>query len=356
MESSVQRRADRRDNQLQDPDSTGDRVVMADTATHDASPGPWWSSSLPRFLLRHILIIVLIVVALTFSVINRNFATLGNFEGIFIQASAFSLLAFGATYVILTAGIDLSVGSIVGLGGVVAVLLLRSHLPLPVAVLGGVAVGGAVGLVNGIVTAYGHVTPFVVTLGTLSIALSASYVLTHGQPVSSINPAFLGISVATAVGIPVPIWIATGLFLLLWLVLARTVYGTHIYSVGGNELASRLCGINVRRVVMSVYIVSGLLAGLAGVLLASRITSGIATTGSGYELDAIAAAVIGGVSLFGGRGRLWGAAIGIIMISMLTDGLDVLNVSTFYQGFVEGGLIIGAVFLDGLYRRIYGDS
>lgn len=308
-----------------------------------------------RYLLRNSLLLILVVIAIGFAATNAKFASLENVRTILTQVAALALISFGETFVILTAGIDLSVGSIVGFSGVISALALVHHYSFMVAMVAAAVAGIAVGIVNGLLVAYVRITPFIVTLGTLYAALSAGYILSNGQPVSSANGEFLGFAINSVAGVPVVAWITLGLFLILWLILSRTNYGTHIYAVGGNQTAARLAGINVRGVIFSAYTISGLLAGIAGVMLASQSTSGIATTGNGYELTAIAASVIGGVSLFGGRGRIWGTLIGIVMITMLTDGLDVLNVSPFYQDLVEGTLIIAAVFADGLYARVYGE-
>lgn len=309
-----------------------------------------------RILLRNALIIILIFIAIGFALVNGNFATPSNFRTILFQASPLALIAFGQTFEILTAGIDLSVGSIIGMSGVIGALAMVHGVPFIISLLIGVASGLIVGVVNGLLVAYASITPFVATLGTLSIALSIAYILSSGQPVSPPSTSLTDFGTNTFLSLPIPVWITFAILIILWLILTRTQYGIHIYAVGGNSVAAQISGIKVKRILLSVYAIAGLLAGLAGIIFAAQVSSGIATNGNGDELIAIAAPVIGGVSLFGGRGSIWGAALGIILIEMLTNGLNVLGVSPFYQGLVQGSLIIIAIFLDGLYLRIYGDS
>ena len=318
--------------------------------------GPWTRGLLVRLLLRNALIMTLLLIAVGFGVINPHFATLGNASTLGIELSAMALLTFGEAGVLLTAGIDLSVGSIAGFSGVMAAEVLTHGGNFAEALVCAIVIGGAVGLVNGGLTAYAGIPAFIVTLGTMSAVLSAAYIISVGEPVMSTNLAFLALTTHNWLAVPIVVWITVVLFLVWWGVLARTSYGTHVYAVGGNQLAARLAGVRVKRVITSVYVVSGLLAGLAGVILASESTAGIATTGSGYELNAIAGGVIGGVSLFGGRGKMWGAAIGILMITMLTNGMSVLNVSEFCQGLATGALIVFAVFMDGLYLKVFGEK
>lgn len=309
-----------------------------------------------RVLLRNALVIILILIAIGFSLVNGNFATASNFRTILFQASPLALIAFGQTFEILTAGIDLSVGSVIGMSGVIGALALTHGVPFILSVLIGIGSGLIIGVVNGFLVAYASITPFVATLGTLSIALSVGYILSAGQPVSPPGSSLVNFGTNTFLTIPIPVWITFLILIALWLVLTRSQYGIHIYAVGGNPVAAQISGIKTRRILLSVYSIAGLLAGLAGIIFAAQVSSGIATNGNGDELVAIAAPVIGGVSLFGGRGSIWGAALGIILIEMLTNGLNVLGVSPFYQGLVQGSLIIIAIFLDGLYLRVYGDS
>lgn len=298
-----------------------------------------------RWTLENAILAMLFVFIVVFAILSPVFGSLANAQVILLAASTAALLAIGQTFVILSGGIDLSVGSVVGLAGVVAALLAQDS-GWVTAVLGGVGAGLLVGLFNGGVVAYGKVPPFVVTLGTMTIALGAGQVLSDGAPISELSSSFIAIANESWLGIPIPIIVMAAIFGGLWVVLNRTTFGMNIYAVGGNPLAATIAGIKTHRVVISAFALSGALAGLAGVLLASRVTAGIATTGTGYELDSIAAVVIGGISLMGGRGRLTGALVGVLIIATLNNGLDILNVSSFYQDIIKGSLIIAAVFVD----------
>jgi len=299
-----------------------------------------------KWSLDHAIFSMLLVFVVVFAIVSPAFGSLSNGRVILLAASASALLAMGEAFVILTGGIDLSVGSVVGLSGVAGALAARNCGSAAVATVVAVAVGLAAGLFNGLVVAFARVPPFIVTLGSMTIALGVGQVLSHGSPVSGLPERFIAIANNSYGGIPVPVMIMVVAFLVLWLLLARTGFGMHVYAVGGNPLAARIAGINERRILLAVYTLAGVLAGLAGLILASRVTAGIATTGTGYELDAIAAVVIGGISLMGGRGSIAGALIGVLIIATLNNGLDILNVSPFYQDIVKGILIIAAVFVD----------
>lgn len=303
-------------------------------------------------LLRYALVLVLFVFVGVLGMSNASFFTLSNFNVVLLQVSTNALLATGATYVILTGGIDLSVGSVVGLSGVVAAMVAqRDGVPWTVvAVASGIAAGGAVGLLNGVLVAVARVPAFVATLGTMTIALGLAFVLSDGQPISGLSDAFLAVS-DQLYGFPVPVLLMVTVVLASWLLLSRTRLGLHIYATGGNPQAARVAGVDLRGIRLTVYTFGGLLAGLAGVVLASRATAGIATTGTGYELNAIAAAVIGGISLMGGRGSIFGTVFGFMIIGVLDNGLNILNVSPFYQLIIKGAIIIGAVFIDSTLNR-----
>ena len=303
-------------------------------------------------LLRYALVLVLFVFVAVLGASNASFFTLSNFNVVLLQVSTNALLATGATYVILTGGIDLSVGSVVGLSGVVAAMVAqRDGAGFTVAaVAAGMAAGGAIGLLNGTLVAVARVPAFVATLGTMTIALGIAYVLSDGQPISGLSDAFLAVSDQVQ-GFPVPVILMVVVVAASWLLLSRTRLGLHIYATGGNPQAARVAGVNLRFIRLTVFTASGLLAGLAGVMLASRATAGIATTGTGYELNAIAAAVIGGISLMGGRGSIFGTVFGFMIIGVLDNGLNILNVSPFYQLIVKGAIIIGAVFIDSTLNR-----
>jgi ribose transport system permease protein len=297
-----------------------------------------------------ILVVLLALIALMV-VIAPNFASISNLLNIARAISINAILAAGMTFVILTAGIDLSVGSIVAVTGVVGVLAAIGGLPAAVAIPLAILAGCAAGLVNGILIAYLSLAAFIVTLGTMTFLRGLAYTLTAGQPIVSSDLSFRDIGNGYLGGIPIPVWIMIAVYLGAWFVLERTRFGRHIYAVGGNAEAARLAGVNVKGVLTSVYIIAGACAGLAGVIFAARVVSAQPTAGTGYELDAIAAAVLGGTSLSGGRGRLYGTFIGSIILGVLSTGLILLNVPFFTQLLIKGIVIIFAVAIDSLKRR-----
>lgn len=287
------------------------------------------------------------------SIVAPNFLTVGNFQNILLQVSVNGLLAIGATLTILTGGIDLSVGSLVGFTGIVAALFARDAGPahFTEALIAGIFAGLALGALNGAFIAFARIPPFVVTLGMMSIARSLAFVFSQGQPISNLSNEFLALGQKALLGIPYPVWITAGAFIVFAVVLTRMRFGRYVYAVGGNEEAAIVSGVDTKTVKLAVYALSGMLAGLAGAVLASRATAGLPSNGEGYELTAIAAAVIGGTSLSGGRGTLLGTLAGVLILGIMSNGLDLLNVSPFYQGSIQGTIIIGAVAIDALVNR-----
>ena len=296
------------------------------------------------------LIGLLLLVAVITS-LNSNFLTQANITNILRVASINGLLAVGLTFVILTGGIDLSVGAIMGTAGMFSAYFAQSALGYPwwLAVLVGLGMGFVLGLFNGVCIALLRVPAFVGTLGTMSIATGLTLLITQARPIPSLNPQFLFIGGGNLGGwLPVPVVIMAVVLAICFALVYATRFGRYIYAVGGNRNAAHVSGINTKFVTCSVYVISGLLASLAGVIMSARITSGVASTGSGAETDAIAMVVIGGTSLAGGRGRLWGTIIGILIIQCLSTGLDMLGVHATYQLIIKGFVVIGAVMLDGL--------
>ncbi len=328
-------------------------MPVADTlAPAMPARGFWRQPALGRLALRYALVIILALFIVVLAVSNRSFLTVSNLNVILIQVAANALLATGATFVILTGGIDLSVGSVVGLSGVVAALFAQDDgaLTTAEAIALGMAAGGAIGAFNGVLVAIAKVPPFVATLGNMTVASGLAFVFSDGQPISGLSDQFLALS-GTVSGLSIPVAVMVVVVSISWLVLARTKFGMHVYAVGGNAHAARVAGVNLRTTRLAVYVISGVLAGVAGVLLAARATAGIANSGTGYELNAIAAAVIGGISLAGGRGSLIGTVFGFLIIGVLDNGLNIINVSPFYQLIVKGLIIIGAVFVDSITHR-----
>ncbi len=325
---------------------------MAQSLAASAPKGGFDARSLRRLALRYSLVIILAIFLVTLAISNRSFLTVSNMNVILIQVAANALLATGATFVIMTGGIDLSVGSVVGLSGVVAALFAQNDgaITCAEAVGLGVLAGAAIGAFNGALVAFAKVPPFVATLGNMTVASGLAFVFSDGQPISGLSDQFLGLS-GTVYGVSIPVLVMIVVVIVAWIVLARTRFGMHVYAVGGNPHAARVAGVGLGRVRFTVYVIAGALAGLAGVLLAARATAGIANSGTGYELNAIAAAVIGGISLAGGRGSMIGTVFGFLIIGVLDNGLNIINVSPFYQLIVKGLIIIGAVFVDSLTHR-----
>ena len=297
------------------------------------------------------ILLAFVVVCAALALTTPRFLTVGNLTIILTQVSINALLAFGVTFVIITGGIDLSLGSMVAVTGVAAALFAHpGTYPLVVPLLVALAAGVAMGGFNGLVITKSKVPPFIVTLGTMTIGRGLALILSKGRPVSNLSDAFNFIGGGQVFGIPFPIIILIFIFLLCSVLLKKTIWGRYMYAVGGNEQAARASGISVNRIKMLVYTLSGTLAALAGLVLTSRITTGQPNAGQGFELDAIAAAIIGGTSTSGGSGTMTGTLIGALLIGVISNGLDLLNVTSYYQEVVMGVIIIGAVVLDGLNR------
>lgn len=309
-------------------------------------------TSVRNWLGRYGLIFALVALSGLLSLLTPNFATAQNLLIVLRQISINGILAVGVTYVLLTGGVDLSLGSVVALTGVVAASFAHPgdyHLIVPV--LMGLAVGMACGAVNGIIVSKGRVAPFIVTLGMLTVARGLALVLSGGRPVSNLSSAFTTIGGGTWMGIPIPVLILGLVSLVSHFFLLRTRPGRYVYAVGGNESAAYASGINVTVIKTMAYSVCGALAGLAGIVLASRITTGQPNAGIAYELDAIAAAVIGGTSLSGGTGKVAGTLLGALLMGIINNGLDLMNVSSYYQQIIKGVIIVGAVWADQRGRR-----
>jgi inositol transport system permease protein len=291
--------------------------------------------------------VVFIIICLILSFISPQFLTVSNWTIIITQASINALLAFGVTFVIITGGIDLSLGSMVAVTGVTAAMLAHPDtFPVAFPIFAGLLSGLLMGIFNGFVITKSKIAPFIVTLGTMTIGRGLALILSKGRPVSNLSNSFNFIGGGEVFGIPFPIIVLILIFTICSITLKKTLIGRYIYAVGGNEQAARASGINVSQVKMAVYSISGLLAGLAGILLTSRITTGQPNAGAGFELDAIAAAVIGGTSTSGGTGTMTGTLVGVLLIGVINNGLDLLNVTSYYQQVVMGIIIIGAVVLD----------
>lgn len=272
------------------------------------------------------------------------------------QVSAIGIIAVGMTFVIITLGIDLSVGAILALAAVTASSLAQNtsetmkypdlHLPIVLAVLGGLAVGTTAGFVNGVLISKFRIAPFIATLGMMSIARGLAYIYSGGRPISNLQDGYNFIGQGSIFGLPVPVFLFLAVAAVAHFVLNYTRFGRYVYATGGNEVAARVSGIRIPRLTIIIYSVSGFLAGLAGVLLSARIGSGNPELGLGIELDSITATIIGGTSFKGGIGTIWGTIIGALLIGIINNGLDLLNVSPFMQMVVKGAIIVIAIIID----------
>ena len=292
---------------------------------------------------------VLVLLCIFMAIMAPSFLSVDNGLNVARSVSINAILAAGMTMIIITGGIDLSVGSILAVSGVSGVLLFVGGVPTPLALLGGIAVGALAGFVNGAFVAWLALPAFIVTLGSMTYLRGIAYSLLEGQPLISSDLGYRAIGNGAVAGIPTPVVVMV-VYLVFWFILERTKFGRHVYAVGGNMEAARLAGINVKRVLLSVYTIGGAAAGLAGIIFSARVLSAQPTAGQSYELDAIAAVVLGGTSLMGGRGRVVGTLVGALIIGVLTNGLVLMNVPFFYQLIVKGVVIVIAVAIDSLRR------
>ncbi|MDF2040752.1 MULTISPECIES: ABC transporter permease [unclassified Pantoea] len=291
-------------------------------------------------------LIGLLIIVVTFSFLSPVFFTLPNLLNILQQSSINALIALGMTLVIISGGIDLSVGPTAALSAVLGATLMTLGVPVPLAILATLGVGAVCGLFSGSLIAYAGLQPFIVTLGGLSLFRAIALIYTGGNPVFGIPLAFRSLINSTLLGIPTPIVIVAVIALLLWTVMNKTPLGEYILAIGGNEEAARVAGVPVKRTKVTVYIFSGLLASLASLILIGRLGAAEPTIGNLWELDAIAAAAIGGASLMGGKGSIFGTLIGVVILGVLRNGLTLLNIQAFYQLLATGLIIIIAMLID----------
>jgi ribose/xylose/arabinose/galactoside ABC-type transport system permease subunit len=291
--------------------------------------------------------------AVFFSLATDVFLTPGNIRNLLVESTFIVLITAGMTYALIIGGFDLSVGSVIGLSAGTTLFTLQQGAPLPLAVLVGVGTGLAVGFFNGFIIAVVGVNDFIVTLSTLGICAGLLQVLTSRVQLTGVDSAaFAAITDTVILGVPSPIIIAVAVIVVLEVVLVATPYGRSVYAAGINRRAAHLAGVNVRRLRLSVYVLSGVVTGFAGVLLASHLNSVQPGLGAGYELQAIAAAVIGGVSLAGGRGRVWQGVVGALFLSMLNQGLQLMGVDPSWFAIVVGASIVVAVAFDRMMQRV----
>jgi ribose/xylose/arabinose/galactoside ABC-type transport system permease subunit len=296
-------------------------------------------------------LIGLVALCVVLWILTPHFLTVSNLLNVAEQTSINAIVAVGMTFVILSAGIDLSVGSIVAVSGVVLGMALRSDQPLALALLLALAVGSTCGLLNGLLVSAGGLPPFIVTLGMMSIARGVALLITEGRPVSGFQPSFRLLATGRLGFVPAPVIATAIVYLAAHFVLTRTTFGRYVYAIGGNEEATRLSGVAVRFHKTMIYGVSGLMSAAAAIILTARLNSAQPIAGMMYELDAIAATVIGGTSLMGGEGTLGGTLVGALIMGVLRNGLNLLGVSSFLQQVVIGAVIVVAVLLDTVLKR-----
>ncbi len=302
-------------------------------------------------------LLALLILCIVLAFMTDKFFTADNGLNVLRQVAVNVCIATGMTLVVLTAGIDLSVGSVLALCGALTAGLFKNGLQFPSgdlfigftilgAIIGGLLLGALLGWFNGFTVTKFNVPPFVATLAMLTIARGFTMLYTKGHPISNLGTDFAFIGAGIVLGIPVPVWIATIVVLIAVFLTQKTKLGRYIYAIGGNEQAAKLSGINIKKVKLTVYAMAGALAALGGVIVTARLDSAQPNAGISYELDAIAAVVIGGTSLSGGKGSVWGTVMGAIIIGVLNNGLVLLNVSPFWQQVVKGSVILLAVVID----------
>lgn len=303
-----------------------------------------WIRKFDRFM-------ALIVLSTAVALATPVFLRPSNLINVARQISINAVLAAGQTFVILTAGIDLSVGSVLAVGSIVSTDLAVKGMPFLLAMLVGLLAASILGSLNGVLVAKTKIPPFIVTLGTMNIGRGITYLWTGAHVVSGVPRQFTFAGRGMIGPVPVPVIIMLAVYIVGHFILTRTKFGRFVYAIGGNIETARLSGIDVRTCLFIVYTVCGALSGLGGLILAGRLSSGQPEAGVGYELDCIAAVVVGGTSFVGGEGSIWGTLIGAFTIGVLRNGLNLLNISAFWQQIAIGAVIIAAVFIDMLRRR-----
>lgn len=290
---------------------------------------------------------VLLVLCAVMALLSPVFLSVSNFFNIILATATFGILAIGATFVISAAGIDLSLGSVLGLASVTGAYLgVNLELPWPFVIIGSLAAGAAAGAVNGFIITRGRVPAFIVTLGMLGIARGLALIISSGRGIYGLPDEILFLGQARPFGIPTPVFILIGVAIIAHYILAHTPFGHHTMALGDNEAAAKATGINVNRQRMALYAISGLMAGIAGLIFTARVNTGDPTAGLTYELLAITAAIIGGTNLFGGRGSILGTIIGALITGVLQNGLNLMAVQAYYQQMAIGIVLIAAVWLD----------
>lgn len=291
--------------------------------------------------------LIFVALVITLSILSPNFLNPMNILNVIRQISIIAIVGFGVTMVIITTGIDLSSGSVIALVSVVAASFAHpGEYPLVIPLFAGLLVGGIAGLINGTLVAKGKIPAFIATLGMMTAARGIALIYSGGRPVTNLSKPFSFIGRGYILGIPFPIYVLLVVAIISHILLKHTKFGKYVYAIGGNEQAARISGINVDKYKILIYSYAGLMSAAAGILLTARLSAGQPTSGVGYELDAIAASVIGGTSLSGGIGTIPGTVIGALIMGTLNNGLDLLHVSAYWQQVIKGLIIVGAVLMD----------
>lgn len=309
------------------------------------------SRELNEYIRRFGLLLSIGVLVAVLGVVSPDFLALQNILNLLLQATVNAIIAGGMTLVILTAGIDLSVGSVLALTAVITADILKMGLPVPLAVLAGLGVGGLAGMVNGLLVTRGRIPPFIATLGMMTLARGLALSYAAGRPITGLPDSFGAIGVSSIAGIPTPIWVTALVYGLGTFLLRSTVPGRYIYAIGNSGRAARFAGVPVRRITLLVYVISGVLAALAGMILTARLDSAQPIMGQQYELNAIAAVVVGGAALSGGRGGLGGTVLGALLMAIIANAINIMNISPFIAQVVQGTVILLALLLHGLGQR-----
>lgn len=294
--------------------------------------------------------LILVVMCAIMAIVSPAFIKISNILSTARSFSAIAVAGIGVSMIIITGGIDLSIGSAYGLAGVISAMLVVSGMPLIPGILGGMLLGSVVGVLNGLMVVYLKLPPFIATMGTMQIARGVCYIITQGYPVNNLPAEYTVLGQGYLLGIPVPIWVMVFVAILFAIFLNMTTTGRRIFALGGNEEATRISGINTKRLKVLVYTLGAALAGLAGIITASKLGVGQPTAGIGFEMDAIAAVVIGGASLSGGEGTVTGTIIGAAIIGVLRNALVLLAVDSYWQTLIIGCVIILAVTIDQLRK------
>ena len=293
-------------------------------------------------------LIALVLLVIVIGAISPEFRTVSNFLSLFRQSSINGFIAFGMTCVILTGGIDLSVGSVLALSTALCAGFIRGGMPVGLAMLLALVIGTLLGTVSGILVTKGRLQPFIATLVTMTVYRGLTMIYMDGKPISDLGDSFTlkVVGKGNFYHIPIPVILFVFVFIVMMFILEKTTFGRRVYATGSNEKSAKLAGVNVDRTKLITYAISGGMAALSGLILLSRLSSAQPTLGEGYELDAIASVALGGTSMNGGRGRIWGTFVGILIIAVLNNGLNILGVSSYYQDVVKGIVILIAVLSD----------